>query len=326
VLAELGAGDALDTAVRSRMESAFGITLPDVRVHRGARAAALADRFRARAFTLGHHIAFARGAWRPGSPGGDLLIAHELAHVLQQRDHTAAETGEEHGLAGDRALERDAGAAAVGATLSLWGRLAGAARSVVGAAAPRLRSGLALQRCDTKTPDGVSVGPTDRSKIFCLKPGSFVSSTSVGTNTTTSATGRQDMTFEGLNTGTQEGKPCRCDCGLYRHWIRGFWRSGSAAGDKQYDFTSCGHTATLKETDYIEEYTSCIGDNDPAACKWGYSDWPGWSSGLSDGAYISLSYDFAHQVWDRCQGRSVAIHTKSLRISGDTAPRSITWT
>jgi hypothetical protein len=39
----------------------------------------------ARAFTVGSDIFFASGEYRPGNADGDQLIAHEAAHVLQQR-------------------------------------------------------------------------------------------------------------------------------------------------------------------------------------------------------------------------------------------------
>ncbi|MDQ4048465.1 MAG: DUF4157 domain-containing protein, partial [Actinomycetota bacterium] len=37
------------------------------------------------AFTVGSDVFFAAGEYRPGTPAGDELIAHELTHVVQQR-------------------------------------------------------------------------------------------------------------------------------------------------------------------------------------------------------------------------------------------------
>ena len=136
----------------------------------------------------------------------------------------------------------------------------------------------------------------------------------------------QRIAFEGENSGARNSRRCACSCGLYRHWIKGYWRWGSATATKQFGISSCGNSLTMNETDYIEEHTSCIGDNDPDACKWSYGDAPGWSSGLADGTYVELRYDFLHQIWDRCQGRAVTSLSKTLNISGSTAPRSITWT
>ena len=43
----------------------------------------------AQAYTAGHHIAFAPGRYSPGSYEGRWLLAHELAHVVQQAGHGA---------------------------------------------------------------------------------------------------------------------------------------------------------------------------------------------------------------------------------------------
>lgn len=87
--ADLGVGDVsgtpLTSATRRAMESAFGTDFSDVRVHTSPPAGAAAEALGARAFTVGSDIAFAAGHYRPGVPSGERLIAHELAHVVQQR-------------------------------------------------------------------------------------------------------------------------------------------------------------------------------------------------------------------------------------------------
>jgi hypothetical protein len=173
------------------------------------------------------------------------------------------------------------------------------------------------------TPDGVDLGPTDTTKNVCHSR--FWATTSVHRNTTTAAQGRQDITFRAASSGETEGLSCDCGCPVYRHWIKGYWRTGSPTAPKQYGISSCGHPLTINESSLREEYTSCIGDNDANACRWAYADAPGWSSGLADGTYVELHYDFVYQIWDRCQGRSVAAASRSLDISGDRAPRTITW-
>ena len=60
------------------MERRLGFDFAHVRVHAGAAAARSADGLGARAFTVGSHIVLGAGA------GGDALLAHELAHVVQQ--------------------------------------------------------------------------------------------------------------------------------------------------------------------------------------------------------------------------------------------------
>ncbi|HET9989628.1 MAG TPA: DUF4157 domain-containing protein, partial [Kofleriaceae bacterium] len=85
VLSQIGPGRALDGMTRTRMETAFGSSFEHVRVHDDPDAVLTARKFDAHAFTLGQHIAFASGAYRPGTRAGDDLLAHELAHTIQQR-------------------------------------------------------------------------------------------------------------------------------------------------------------------------------------------------------------------------------------------------
>jgi hypothetical protein len=66
----------------ARLSRAFRHDLTDVRIHPGAPHVARAG---AAAATSGNHVTFAPGLYRRGPPDGDGLIAHELAHVVQQR-------------------------------------------------------------------------------------------------------------------------------------------------------------------------------------------------------------------------------------------------
>lgn len=83
--ARRGAGASLDPAVRERVGEALGDPLADVRGHADSHADALARSVSARAFTTGTDVFFASGEYRPGTPTGDELLAHELTHVVQQR-------------------------------------------------------------------------------------------------------------------------------------------------------------------------------------------------------------------------------------------------
>lgn len=82
---DLGGASALDGATAGRMGEAFGDSFGDVLVHTDGAAAAKTSAMGADALATGNHIAFAAGEYRPGTPDGDGLIAHELAHVIQQR-------------------------------------------------------------------------------------------------------------------------------------------------------------------------------------------------------------------------------------------------
>ena len=67
------------------MEPRFGHDFGDVRVHTDAAAVRTARAVGARAYTVGPDVVFGHGQFRPDNAAGQRLIAHELAHVIQQR-------------------------------------------------------------------------------------------------------------------------------------------------------------------------------------------------------------------------------------------------
>jgi hypothetical protein len=79
-----GGGASLDAGVQERFSGSLG-ELSDVRVHTDDTADRLNRSVSARAFATGTDVYFAKGEYSPGSTDGDKLIAHELAHVAQQR-------------------------------------------------------------------------------------------------------------------------------------------------------------------------------------------------------------------------------------------------
>ena len=85
-----GSGQPLDSSTRAFMEPRFGHDFGNVRVHFDARAAASARSVNALAYTVGHDIVFRDGAFAPADPSGRSLLAHELAHVVQQSDTLTA--------------------------------------------------------------------------------------------------------------------------------------------------------------------------------------------------------------------------------------------
>ncbi|GEC07601.1 hypothetical protein SSP24_52560 [Streptomyces spinoverrucosus] len=94
------AGKPLAGPVRQEMESRFGTDFSDVRLHTGAAAARSARAIGARAYTSGSHVVL-------GAGGGDKhTLAHELTHVVQQRNGPVSGTATGHGFAlsdpGDR--------------------------------------------------------------------------------------------------------------------------------------------------------------------------------------------------------------------------------
>jgi len=77
-------GEPLSGATRSFFEPRFGHDFAQVRVHRDNAAANSARDVAAHAYTVGRHVVFAQGRYAPDSPAGRTLLAHELAHVVQQ--------------------------------------------------------------------------------------------------------------------------------------------------------------------------------------------------------------------------------------------------
>jgi hypothetical protein len=80
-----GGGTPLEARTRAEMEARLGHNLSSVRVHDDASAALLARSEGALALTSGRHVYFGAGAYAPDADEGKALLAHELAHVVQQR-------------------------------------------------------------------------------------------------------------------------------------------------------------------------------------------------------------------------------------------------
>jgi hypothetical protein len=80
----LGAGRPLDSSMRSWFEPRFRHDFGSVRVHTDPAAAASAQAIDAVAYTAGRDIVFGDGQYAPGTASGQKLLAHELAHVIQQ--------------------------------------------------------------------------------------------------------------------------------------------------------------------------------------------------------------------------------------------------
>jgi hypothetical protein len=77
-------GQPLDAASRAFMEPRFGYDFSRVRVHADSRAAKSADAVNAQAYTVGSNIVFGANQSGTGKLSSQRLLAHELAHVVQQ--------------------------------------------------------------------------------------------------------------------------------------------------------------------------------------------------------------------------------------------------
>jgi hypothetical protein len=86
-------GQPLDAASRAYFEPRFGHDFSQVRVHADEQAAASARALGALAFTAGRHVVFGTGSYGHGTEAGRKLLAHELAHTIQQSQHPEAAHG-----------------------------------------------------------------------------------------------------------------------------------------------------------------------------------------------------------------------------------------
>ena len=119
-------GQPLDRETRSFMEPRFGHDFSRVRVHNSPKAAESARTVNALAYTVGQDLVFDSGRYAPGTGEGRKLLAHELAHAVQQggsadpapRHLTVGLRGDSSEVEADRIADRiSAGADTVGMTL-----------------------------------------------------------------------------------------------------------------------------------------------------------------------------------------------------------------
>ncbi|WP_405763190.1 eCIS core domain-containing protein [Streptomyces sp. NBC_01420] len=81
-----GGGTPLDTETRTDLEGRMGADFSDVRIHNDSAAHESAKGVGAHAYTVGNNVVFQRDAYDPSSPQGRTTLAHELTHVIQQRN------------------------------------------------------------------------------------------------------------------------------------------------------------------------------------------------------------------------------------------------
>lgn len=163
-LQTLGKGSALDSTSRGRMEQAFQTSFSHVEIHTDNQASTLSGNMNARAFTVGNHIAFGSGEYKPGTLVGDALLAHELAHVVQQGNVKKDEPHAPQG-ASEASYEDDADFSAIRAVLAAWSGFKLGIKDIHKNAMPRLRSGLRLQRCAAPAAGALLLGGAETATV-----------------------------------------------------------------------------------------------------------------------------------------------------------------
>lgn len=101
-------GTPLDAATRADLELQFGYDFSKVKIHADAKAAGSARDVNALAYTVGRDVVFGAGQYSPGTSAGRTLLAHELAHVVQQGAATYDSSSPLKIDAPDSPLERQA--------------------------------------------------------------------------------------------------------------------------------------------------------------------------------------------------------------------------
>lgn len=146
VMNSLGKGNPIESSTRSKMENAFGSSFSNVEIHTDPHAAQLSANMNARAFTVGNHIAFAAGEHQPGDLVGDALLAHELAHTIQQNNGVQNKTADQHS-AENGLLENEADSSAIEAVTTIWSKRGMNKADIK----PKAKKGLSISRCPRKS-------------------------------------------------------------------------------------------------------------------------------------------------------------------------------
>jgi Domain of unknown function (DUF4157) len=172
--AHSGSPQPVPLQTRALLEPLFGHNFQDVRVYSDDHAGRGAQSLHAKAFTVGQDIAFAPGRYEPNTPQGQRLLAHELAHTVQQRGASTFPNTSTHSLEVSRpsdAHERNANA-----MVSSLGH----GRAAMPAAHS---SGLAIQCEDASEPEiGYSLDPSDPNAHVNMPVGDGTASAVVDTS------------------------------------------------------------------------------------------------------------------------------------------------
>ncbi len=152
-------GQPLDATTRALMEARFEHNFSDVRVHTDARATEAARSIKAQAFTVGHNVVFGRGQYTPKTSEGAHLLAHELTHVIQQK---------QNGGSSDRMVSRSTDAAereasGISAAVSSSEPSTTAPKTILAAPAAIIqRTGEGAGMTSPDAPMSIPVGATDQ--------------------------------------------------------------------------------------------------------------------------------------------------------------------
>jgi hypothetical protein len=93
-----GGGNPLNGSLKNEMEGRLGADFSDVKVHTDSKASESARAVQANAYTVGSDVVVRQDRWSPETDDGKKTIAHELTHVVQQRNGPVAGTSTGTGI------------------------------------------------------------------------------------------------------------------------------------------------------------------------------------------------------------------------------------
>ncbi len=161
-------GRPLERPVRSDMERRFGHDFSNVRIHADAEAGHVAESANAAAFTIGQNIVFAGGRFAPSTQVGSKLLAHELAHTVQQRNAiagTTIETSTPHAESEARVAAAGASVGRVTTSLSPVASLSLAKQDPTTPTTPAIGAGGTTTSPTTVPADEQNIGILGRSSL-----------------------------------------------------------------------------------------------------------------------------------------------------------------
>ena len=316
-------GEPIEASTRAFFELRFGNDFSRVRVHTDARAAESAQVVKARAYAVGHDVVFAAGQYAPRTAAGRQLLAHELAHTVQQSGASAA-------LASAPAL----------ASVPPISRPHAAAEREAHAAAEAVSGGLAF--AVTPQPRQIArdaePSPADQEQNEPEGPHACVFSAEIAKITTPVAV-FDDMVMMRTDVDIEWKPPqswlepikamtyCNCACGEYRQYVKGH----IIKNGQRFNIGLCDG-ATLQEDTYQEDGDPakglCYGHRDHQESKNDIFDQPNREWGChyhgkdepsvpgKAGDMIDVDLKYKGQTYDTCLDKFGQIHEWAFTYKG----------
>ena len=263
--AQLGRGDVVPSELRGEVERVTGTDLSAVRMHTGDPAQHLAGELGARAFTVGDDVVVGSGEPSAGTPEGDALLAHELAHAAQQKGGPTETAPKSDGADMDDA-EVAADDVAVDAVAGRWTGMRARLAEMGGNVAARMKSGLRLQACSKASkPEPTIADPTKEALNKKVLEGMQVANAGGDGSKGVHYPFNYKRDFEARWKALGEPADGYADPAFwkwksYMHWVRVPGVSASAALDAWFRGPTIAECATVAVASEIGALRAALGD------------------------------------------------------------------